>query len=125
MRLNRFAAALAVIGLAVSSARVYATPYASNVNVSGTSVTFTLNEPTDSLSYVINGGAPVNSTDGLAKGTHTFTIPAGATFSINADKNAATGFLIPTGGTITAVASTGVRIDEPASGTNLITDDSS
>lgn len=57
-----------------------ATPYASNVSISGTTVTYTLNESTDSLKYSINGGALQASTDGLAKGTHTFTIPTGTHF---------------------------------------------
>src|SRR4051794_5921141 len=129
MHFNRFAAALAATGLVMSSARVYATPYASAVTKTTvgatTSVSFILNEPTDTLKYTINGGSPV-TLDGTTKGTKTFNLTnANDTFSIIAEKNAATGYTIPTGGTVTAVASSGVRIDSPAGGFNLISDDAS
>jgi len=135
-----FLALGATINLVMGSALVHATPYASNVTNGGTSVSFILNEPTDVLKYSINGGAFVNSTDGLGKGLHTFAIPSGATFSIVADKTAATGFLIPTGGIVGAFPApnangacsvaannscTGLSIDSPEAGFNLITDDSS
>jgi hypothetical protein len=126
MRYSRFVAATAALLLATSSSMVRATPYASNVTVTGgTSVSYILNEPTDTLKYIINGGAPVNSGDGLGKGLHTFTIPNGATFSIVADKTAATGFLIPTGNTIPVVAANGLSQVSNEGGFNLITDDTS
>jgi hypothetical protein len=106
-----------------------ATPYASNVAIGGggTSVSFILNEPTDSLNYIINGGAPQASTDGLGKGNHTFTIPAGATFSIVADKTSAVGYTVPLGGgaQIAAVAANGLSQATNQSGTNIISDDTS
>ena len=125
MRQSRFLAIAAVLVVVAGSVPVYATPYASGVTVSGTSVSFILNEPTDTLKYSINGGGFVNSSDGLGKGLHTFTIPSVATFSIVADKTASTGFLIPTGGTVPVVASTGLSQVSNASGFNLISDDSS
>src|SRR4051812_6800537 len=101
MRPCRFLALAAAIGLTLSSTWVHATPYASGVTVTGgTSVQFILNEPADVLKYSINGGSFTNL-DGTTKGTKSFLIPPGATFSIVADKTAATGFLIPTGGTVT------------------------
>jgi len=124
MHFNRFAAALAVVGLVMNSARVYATPYASGVTKTGTTVSFILNEPTDTLKYTINNGAPV-TLDGTTKGTKTFSLSnASDVFSIIAEKNAATGFLIPTGGTIAGIAN-GPRVDSPQSGTNLVSDDAS
>jgi hypothetical protein len=112
--------------LGIAGQTLHATPYASGVQKTGTSVSFILNEPADTLTYSINGGAPV-SLDGTTKGTKTFTLGSATDkFSIVAEKNAATGFLVPTGGTLTAVPSTGgVRIDSPLSGTNLISDDGS
>ena len=90
-----------------------------------TQVSFILNEPTDTLKYIINGGAPVSCKNGVGKGTHTFTIPNGATFSIVADKTAATGYLIPTGNQIPIVASNGLSQPSNEGGFNLITDDAS
>src|SRR5437667_10691073 len=87
------------VAFAATAARVQATPYASNVVVSGTSVTYTLNEDTDTLKFSVNGGAFNPAPDGLAKGPHAFTIPLGATFSIQAEKNSAVGYTIPTGNT--------------------------
>src|SRR5690242_19148123 len=91
-------ALLAVAGLSfVLNQSVHATPYASGVVKTGTSVSFILNEPADSLTYRINGGAPV-ALNGATKGTKTFNLNAATdTFSISAEKTAATGYTIPTG----------------------------
>src|SRR5436190_3191737 len=133
MRLTRFLALAAAVSLTLSSTWVHATPYASGVTVTGgTSVSFILNEPADVLKYSINGGNFTNL-DGTTKGTKSFTIPNGATFSIVADKTAATGFLIPTGGITSpnaagcaaASSCTGLSLDSPASGFNLVSDDAS
>lgn len=107
-----FVAATAGLLLATSSSLVQATPYASGVSVTGgTAVSFILNEPTDTLKYVINGGAPVSSTDGVGSGAHNFTIPLGATFSIIADKTSPFGFTLPKVGTTLAAATTHFPID--------------
>jgi hypothetical protein len=133
MRLSRFLAVAAAVGLTSSSTWVQATPYASGVTKTGTSVSFILNEPTDVLKYTINGGSPV-TLDGTTKGTKTFTLGSATdTFSIIAEKTAATGFLIPTGGTVSPNAAgcaaanscTGLSLDSPASGFNLVSDDAS
>src|SRR3954471_5265074 len=88
--------AVAIISL-ISIQSAHATPYASGVVKSGTSVSFILNEPADALTYSINGGAPV-ALNGATKGTKTFTLNAPTdTFSISAEKTAATGYTIPTG----------------------------
>jgi len=52
----------------------YAAPYASRVVISGgTNVSFTLNEPADSLAYRINGG-PLQPLDGSIGGTKSFSL---------------------------------------------------
>src|SRR4051794_37756361 len=79
---------------------IWATPYASNVTKAGTTVSFTLNEPSDTLKYSINGG-PLQSLDGTTKGTKTFSLGAASdTFSIVAENNSVTGYSIPTGNQI-------------------------
>jgi len=102
---------------------VQATPYASNVVKTGTTVTFTLNEPSDSLKYSINGGA-LQSLDGTTKGSKTFNLGAASdTFSIIAEKNAATGYRIPTGATIPTTDLGSLNAPTAASGLSLISSD--
>ncbi len=118
--------------LAALPSALLANPYASNVSVTGTSVSFILNQPAANLTYSINGG-PAQTLDGTAKGTKTFNLTSPTDhFSITAADSEATGFLIPNGGTITAVAGCaaagsclGLSADTAQSGTNLISDDSS
>ncbi|MCC7475403.1 MAG: PEP-CTERM sorting domain-containing protein [Pirellulales bacterium] len=82
-----------------------ATPYASNVRISGTDVSFILNEPADTLTYSINGGLPV-ALDGSSGGAKVFTLGAPTdTFSIVAEKTAYAGFTIGDGGTVTPTGS--------------------
>ena len=69
---------LLVLGLtagtvAGSAVPTLATPYASNVTKAGTTVSFILNEPSDTLKYSINGGA-LRPLDGTTKGTKTFNL---------------------------------------------------
>ena len=110
--------------LAAVSVQSHAAPYASGVSISGTTVNFILNEPADVLTYSINGGAAV-ALDPTTKGLKSFMIPTSSTpFSITASKNAASGFTIPTGGTI-ANAGTGLSQTSNAAGYNLISDDTS
>jgi hypothetical protein len=110
----------AMAGLAVPA---WATPYASNVTKVGTAVSFTLNEPTDTLKYSVNGGALV-SLDGTAKGTKTFNLGSPTdTFSIVADKNSSSGYTIPTGATVPTTDSGSLNAATPASGLNLISND--
>jgi hypothetical protein len=100
-----------------------ATPYASNVRVTGTTVTFILNEPADVLAYQLNGGL-FQFLDGSTKGSKTFSLHAPTDkFAIIAGKSAATGFTLPTGGVI-AAAPNGLSQAANASGSNLISDDS-
>jgi len=117
---------IAVVALAGNTSLVHATPYASNVVKTGTTVNFLLNEPSDSLKYSINGGA-LQSLDGTTKGAKTFNLTnASDTFSIVAEKNAAVGFTIPLPGqTIAAALGTGLSQISNASGFNLISDDAS
>src|SRR5262249_17319659 len=98
--------------------------YASRVVVSGTSVSFILNQPTQSLTYTINGGAPV-TLDGSTKGAKSFNLSSPTDhFSIVAANNDVTGFLIPTGGAILPAAN-GLSQPTNQSGTNVISDDGS
>lgn len=111
----------AVVVMAASS-RLNAAPYASNIQVSGTTVNFILNEPTDLLNYSINGGAAV-TLDGTTKGMKSFMLGAPTDmFSIIAEKNAATGFTIPTGATIANGPSALSQTSNEA-GLNVVSDD--
>src|SRR5437762_10953329 len=98
MRLSHFFIALAIAPIASCA---LGAPYASNVVISGgTNVSFILNEPADSLTYSINGGAP-QALDGTSKGTKNFVLGSSTdTFSIKATKNDAVGYTMPTGATI-------------------------
>jgi hypothetical protein len=99
-----------------------AVPYASKVLVTGTTVTFILNEPADLLGYRLNGGG-FQTLDGSSKGLKTFSLNAATDkFAIFAGKNASTGFTIPNGQTI-PIAANGLSQPSAASGFNLISDD--
>lgn len=100
-----------------------ATPYASNVRVSGTTVTFVLNEPADVLQYSINSGPP-QTLDGSTKGTKTFNLTSASDkFSIIADKNSALGYTVPLGTNI-LTSTNGLYQDSMSGGFNLISEDS-
>lgn len=118
-----FAFVLATTTFAALALPSWATPYASNVTKTGVAVSFTLNEPADSLQYSINGGAPITIAD-TTKGTKNFNLGlATDTFSIIAKKNSATGYTIPTGTQIQPTDSGSLGIATNASGLNLISDD--
>jgi hypothetical protein len=94
------AAAAAMVPLAAN-----ANPYASGVTISGTTVSFILNESADSLTYSINGGGPI-ALDGSTKGTKTFNLTSPTdTFSISTAKNDPLGYQIRTGATTPAAGS--------------------
>jgi hypothetical protein len=101
----------------------FASPYASNVNISGgTNVSFILNEPADSLTYSINGGAP-QALDGSAKGTKNFVLgSASDTFSISVSKTDSLGYSIPLG-TQVATDANGLSQSTNQSGFRLISTD--
>jgi len=120
-RLTSLVALAAIIGLAP---RMMAAPFASGVNVSGTNVTFILNEPADSLMYRVNNG-PYQPLNGATKGTKSFTLGAPTDkFSIVAGKTDTVGYTIPTGNTI-AAAGGGLSQTTNESGFRLISDDTS
>lgn len=101
---------------------VQATPYASNIRVTGITVSFILNEPAHVLVYQINDGLfqPLN---GTTKGTKSFFLNAPTDkFAIIAGKSSSVGYTVPTGGTI-ATAPSGLSQSSSASGFNLISDD--
>jgi hypothetical protein len=109
----------AVAGL---SLRATAAPFASGVNVSGTNVSFILNEPADSLMYRVNNG-PFQTLDGSTKGTKSFALGApGDTFSIVAGKTDTVGYTIPTGNQLPA-AGNGLSQPTNESGLRVISDD--
>jgi hypothetical protein len=92
---SRFCLRLLAVAFWAIPSLLLATPYASSPSLSGTSVSFILNEPADSLTYRINGGSPV-TLDGTTIGLKNFTLGSPTdTFSISAQKNSATGFTIP------------------------------
>ncbi len=127
MRSNRFLALVALLSLMTGSTIVQATPYASNVSIdSGTKiVSFLLNEPSTTLTYSINGGAPV-ALDGTTIGSKQFTLGSLTDkFSIVSNSTDATGYSIPTGGTIAAGASPGSGLSQVsnASSMNLVSSD--
>jgi hypothetical protein len=115
---------VASLSLAILTSNiVHAAPYASNIRVDGTAVTFILNEPSDTLTYSINDG-PAQTLDGSTKGSKTFSLNAPTDkFAITAGKNDPVGYTIPTGGTIDPVAN-GLSQATAEGGFNLISDDS-
>ena len=113
------AAAAVSLGLA---GRLDASPYASGVTISGTTVTFTLNEPADLLQASINGGTPL-VLNGSTTGTKTFSLGAPTdTFTITAKKVDSVGFLVPTGSTVPSGGHS-LRQPSPAGGLRLISSD--
>jgi hypothetical protein len=114
-------AALLVLAVGVSMA--HATPYASNVSISGTTVTFTLNAPSTSLTYSLNGGAAV-ALDGTTKGTKTFNLNSPADhFSIVADNTDAVGWSIPVAPLVPNSSTQGLSRNSTQGGLNVISDD--
>jgi hypothetical protein len=125
MRPGKKLAAAAMAGLigAGVAGVAQATPYSSNVSISGNTVSFILNEPADSLTVSINGGAPL-VLDGSTKGTKSFNIGSPSDkFSIVATKNDPVGYSIPTGGTTPAPAANGLSQTANNGGFQLISDD--
>jgi hypothetical protein len=108
---------------ALVTGMLHAAPFASNVLLSGTNVSFVLNEPADSLSYSLNGGPQV-ALEGSTKGTKSFTLDSPSDkFSIFAGKTDTVGYTIPTGGSM-AAATNGLSVATNQSGFRLISDDS-
>jgi hypothetical protein len=115
------AAAVAAVGLLTMSVAT-AAPYASNVTISATTVTFVLNEGGSTLTYSINGGAP-QTLDGSTPGAKTFNLTSPTdTFSITATKNDPVGYRIPTGAT-TPTATNGLSQPTANGGFNPISND--
>jgi hypothetical protein len=105
MHRNRYVALAAALIVVAGSSIVHATPYASGITLtnSGTTVNYIMNEDSDVLQIKIGGGSYAPAPDGAAKGPHQFTITAGDTFSIQAERTES-GFLTNTGGTIAKTA---------------------
>jgi hypothetical protein len=98
-----------------------AAPYASNLTVSGTTVSFILNESADFVGYSINGGPKVP----LLKtpGSQTFFLDSPSdSFSIEAYKALGTGWIRPTTGT-TGSSATGLSQPTTNGGFSLISSD--
>jgi hypothetical protein len=122
MRLILLRHILPVFGLlALCATTVRATPYASNVTKTGTTVNFILNEAADSLTYSINGGAPI-PLSGI-KGAKAFNLLSPTdTFSIRAERTATTGYSIWNGNLIFDAAA-GLAVPSNEGGLNLISSD--
>ena len=111
-----------VVAVAVFAGKAVASPYASNIVVSGTTVTFTTNQDADQLTYIDNNGAPVSIAT-TTKGTHTFSLAnAGDTFSISALKQSDAGYSQLTGGTIGPDLN-GLSVTANLGGFNLLSSD--
>lgn len=121
--MRQFTKGMSAVALTLAVASVAnAAPYASGIINTGSSVSFVLNEPTDSLTVSINGGAPI-VLDGSTKGTKTFAVSSLTdTFVINAYKTDTVGYTIPTGATI-ATAANGLSQPTNAAGLRLLSDD--
>lgn len=117
---------LSVIAVLVVATCAEATPYASSVQVSGTTVTFLTNENSDTLKYSINGGALIDLPDGADKGSHTFTLNSPSDkFSIVAER-VEDGFTSLTGNTIAALTNSfGLSRPMQEGVVTVITDDAS
>jgi len=108
MKRHRFIVAVAAGLLLVnSSSWVQATPYASGISKSGTSVTYVLNEDADSLTFTVNGTPTTylfsNGDPQTQKGSHTVNLTSPTdTFSFAADKTE-DGFTSAPVGTITKI----------------------
>jgi hypothetical protein len=107
MHMKRHSLLAAVTATALASP-AFAAPYASSVSITGTTVTFTLNEDASNLSYRINGGLPI-LLDGATKGTKTFNLNSPSdTFSITASKVSG-GYAFANGST-TATSANGLSV---------------
>jgi sugar lactone lactonase YvrE len=82
------AAAVAMVPFAA-----FASPYAGEVSVSGTTGTFYLNEPADNITVTYDNGASFQVISGATAGAKNFTLPsAGSTFQIAVLKNSTAGW---------------------------------
>lgn len=108
-----------VAAAALAACPALAAPYASNVQISGTSVNFILNESADALQVIINGGAPI-ALDGSSAGLKNFTLTAPTdTFSIVAKKSD-TGYLVPTGASTAGAVANGLSVATPFNATKQV-----
>jgi hypothetical protein len=123
--LTHLTAVLTIGGLGLvagSSTPARGAAYVSAFGISGTAVSFVLNEPADLLYVSINGG-PVMTLDGTTKGKKTFNLTSATdTFAVTAEKSDTTGYTIPTGTTIAAVTD-GLSQSSRAGGYKLISSD--
>ena len=111
---------LAATAAVVPAVPTLAAPYVSGITVTGTTVSFILNENADSLSLSVNGGAP--SALPATRGAQSFTLASPTdTFSLTASKVDANGWSIPNGTTV-ATQVNALSIDSNGSALNLISD---
>src|SRR4029079_11353632 len=102
---------VAAVSFVVSSVSVHATPYASGVSITGTNVSFILNEPATTLTYSINGG-PAQALSGATIGTKSFSLgSASDKFSIVAENTSTAGFTLPKIGTNLVAANNHFSLD--------------
>src|SRR6185503_13250391 len=78
------AALLFVIGI---TERATAVPYASNVRITGGTVSFILNQAAANVTVVFDGGASTQDLGPRAKGSHSFSLGTATTFEIVVSDN--------------------------------------
>lgn len=116
------AALLAAVALVCPVGSALAAPYVSGVQVTGTTVSYVLNENADWLHLSINGAPTVALSPVRGVGTFQLSSPTD-TFQIAAVKLDANGYTVPTGGTLAAV-SAGLSQATALAGTRLLSSDS-
>jgi hypothetical protein len=88
--LPRFVASVLLLGFTIADSK--AIPYASGITVSGTTVSYILNEAAENVRVVLTGPASTNDYPTLAKGTHSFDTGGAASYRIEVSKATAVGW---------------------------------
>lgn len=91
MRVSRIVAGVALAGLLAAPVAVLAAPYASGVSVSGTDVTFVLNQDSDNVSIMLEGGG-TQDLGAMTAGTHTVSVAAAGNHQIKVTNSDAAGW---------------------------------
>lgn len=81
MKVLRFVAGLTLLGVLTTPVVVLAAPYASAVSVSGNDVTFVLNQDSDDVTIMLDGGG-TQALGAMTAGTHTVTVAAAGNHQI-------------------------------------------
>jgi len=87
---NKLSIVIAVLGVVLAPTAAWAVSYASGVGVSGSDVSFVLNQP-GNVSVVLDGGAATLNLGSLAKGSQNFSMAGYSSFSIRVSSTAGSG----------------------------------